>query len=274
MSRWIVALDTRGSCRGAIVFSEWLRSHGMLAQDEFVGVYVFERAQVPTISGRPLRGEDWLGERARQKVEAILAATGTNALARVHWEDGVAADDALVDVCERIGATGMIIGRRATTRGGHLVRLGKTARRMLRRLPVPIITVPPDFDPLPHADGPVLCAVDLAEHSAPAARLAAALAEALGRPLRIVHVLVVPKKLELQEEDPTTRRDLVNELLRETTVRLKRWCEQQGLSSVKQTVVSVHTLKRRSRQFSRSKRRDVRRGRGRGRGRERGRTWS
>jgi hypothetical protein len=37
-------------------------------------------------------------------------------------------------------------------------------------------------------------------------------------------------------------------------------------------VVSVHTLKRRSRQFSRSKRRDVRRGRGRGR--ERGRTWS
>jgi hypothetical protein len=38
--------------------------------------------------------------------------------------------------------------------------------------------------------------------------------------------------------------------------------------------VSVHTLKRRSRQFSRSKRRDVRRGRGRGRGRERGRTWS
>jgi hypothetical protein len=41
-----------------------------------------------------------------------------------------------------------------------------------------------------------------------------------------------------------------------------------------ETAVSVHTLKRRSRQFSRSKRRDVRRGRGRGRGRERGRTWS
>jgi hypothetical protein len=43
---------------------------------------------------------------------------------------------------------------------------------------------------------------------------------------------------------------------------------------VRRPRVSVHTLKRRSRQFSRSKRRDVRRGRGRGRGRDRGRTWS
>jgi CubicO group peptidase (beta-lactamase class C family) len=46
------------------------------------------------------------------------------------------------------------------------------------------------------------------------------------------------------------------------------------LGRMRSQVVSVHTLKRRSRQFSRSKRRDVRRGRGRGRGRERGRTWS
>jgi hypothetical protein len=47
-----------------------------------------------------------------------------------------------------------------------------------------------------------------------------------------------------------------------------------GRSSDRIVSVSVHTLKRRSRQFSRSKRRDVRRGRGRGRGRGRDRTWS
>jgi nucleotide-binding universal stress UspA family protein len=237
MSPWIVALDTRGSCRGAIVFSKWLQSRGMLVDDELVGVHVVERAQVPTVSGRPLRGVDWLGERARQKVEAIVATAGTNPLQRILWEDGVAAEDALVDVCDRIGAVGMIIGRRAPTRGGHLVRLGKTARRVLRRLPVPIITVPPDFQPLQHADGPVLCGVDLADHCAPAARLAAAWADALGRRLQIVHAFVVPKKLELHEDDAAARQHLVDELLRETKVRLNRWCEQQGLSSRERTVV-------------------------------------
>src|SRR5690606_31904612 len=69
------------------------------------------------------------------------------------------------------------------------VRLGRVARKMLRRLPVPVVVVPPDLEKDAIGDGPVLCTIDTDAHSLAAVRFARELARAVGRELELAHAL-------------------------------------------------------------------------------------
>jgi nucleotide-binding universal stress UspA family protein len=228
---WIVGLDTRGLSRGALVFAAWLREHGVHghAPEAFIGAHIFERAHVPALLGRPADRPDWLGERARETIEAMIAEVGPSPLDRVQWEDGVTADVALADLADQLDAAALVIGRRAMSDDGSLLRLGRTARRLLRKLPAPVIIVPPDFEGPPPGDGPVLCAVDLRDRSLAPARFAVSLAGHLGRRCQLLHAVPLPETLDYYRGDDALRRELVEELQREATVALERWCEEHGL---------------------------------------------
>ena len=83
-------------------------------------------------------------------------------------------------------ASGLVIGRAAERGSRAVVRLGRVARRVLRRLPCPVVVVPPDLSAV--ADGPILLATDLDVASASAVTFARDLAARHGRELKVVHV--------------------------------------------------------------------------------------
>lgn len=104
----------------------------------------------------------------------------------------------LSEAAGRLRLDGLIIGRRAKRDEDPIVRLGEVTRRVLRRLPTPVIVVPPDYgqpqteNPGGGADrglgeGPIILATDLSDHAAPAARFAQELAARLDRELLLAH---------------------------------------------------------------------------------------
>ncbi|NJK31386.1 MAG: universal stress protein, partial [Deltaproteobacteria bacterium] len=77
----------------------------------------------------------------------------------------------------------LLVGRRARRDEDPIVRLGEVTRRVVRKLPAPVIVVPPDFgddarDLL--GSGPIILATDLSDHCIAAAPLR----QADGRPAR------------------------------------------------------------------------------------------
>jgi nucleotide-binding universal stress UspA family protein len=224
--RWLVGIDLHARSHGAVSTAAWLRAHLRVdpsqAPPEFVGVHVVD-------------------ERFREsaKVMGALRRAGEEALARAAALGGDAelfrslevvmapsAEDGLQQAAAEFGADAMILGRIAP-RGGHeLVRLGSVARRMLRRLPVPILIVPPDLERAAIAAGPVLLATDLAPDAAVAAGVAFRLARELGRPIVASHV----------DSLPDTNQSLLDEIwvqppvtLRRTRADVEQWCAAQGI---------------------------------------------
>ena len=119
-----------------------------------------------------------------------------------------------------------------------IVRLGEVTRRLLRRLPVPVVVVPPDFgeaDDPGLGDGPIIVGIDLSEHCEGAAVFARDLAARLGRELILAHgtqafhwgVSYIPAATmeKLQEQ---TRETAGN--------KLREWAAPLGLANARQHV--------------------------------------
>lgn len=172
---WIVGLDLDSRSRGALVFAAWLQRVG---QVPLVGVHMLE-AWV-----RALAAEDPV---PALRTAAMLQATavGIPAFDRLQVRTVEDTSEGLVESCA--AASGLVIGRAAERGSRAVVRLGRVARRVLRRLPCPVVVVPPDLSAV--ADGPILLATDLGPASLTAARFAAELAVRCGHTLELVHVV-------------------------------------------------------------------------------------
>lgn len=196
---WLLGLDLGPNCGGARRFARLLREQLRMP---VVGVYVQETwpLAVPPGEGAALTlslrsaAERWLAELNAGAPGAAVDAT--RILDDVDAEAGLAA--AAREAC------GVVVGRRAAAPGAW-ARLGRVARRLLRRLPAPVIVVPPELATDEFA-GPILLATDLSDRSAAAARLATMFAATLERPLVCVHVgqpgwdrhgLLAPRRAEL-----------------------------------------------------------------------------
>ncbi len=93
------------------------------------------------------------------------------------------ADTLTTDPCDAI-----VIGRIASgSSKARLFRLGRVARRLLRRLPRPVVVAPPDLGSNALGRGPLLLATDLGESSKAAAAFAARLGSELARDVVVVH---------------------------------------------------------------------------------------
>lgn len=189
VSKWIVGLDLRDTATGALQFARWLVLHAS-AKDhhEIVPVHVLEESYLLQV----------LRHAHIADVERIAESTAIEELTRAGLRAtaaaprivrGIVAEDRLVAELDAERGDALVIGRQAPSAERHFVRLGRIARRLVRRLPAPIVVVPPDLRAETLGTGPVLLAVDPADDDGSAAKFATRLAASIGRTVTVVHVV-------------------------------------------------------------------------------------
>ncbi len=193
--RWVVGLDLRPESQGAVHFGVWLakQMHEQPRQS-LIGVHVVEQESTFPILRYHAEEEVRLGaiEAGKRAVEAAMA---TEWVGEPHVVLGTTADDRLASVVPLYRADGLILGRQAKAGEDRLVRLGRVARRLLRRLPVPIFVVPPDLLASDLREGPVIVATDLQDDSVAAGHFGQMLASRLSREIVLAHVVPTPENV-------------------------------------------------------------------------------
>lgn len=178
---WILGLDLGPRCSGALRFARLLRER---LRVRVVGTFVSESWQLGLPPGDGGALALAMRDEAGRWLAGLHAGAADAAVDDTRIVDEVDAEAGLAAAARE--AAGVVIGRRVTTPDGWS-RLGRVARRLLRRLPAPVIVVPPELA-LDDFGGPILLATDRGDRSAGAARFAVALAAGLGRPLICAHV--------------------------------------------------------------------------------------
>jgi nucleotide-binding universal stress UspA family protein len=185
---WAVGVELLEDHLGPVRFAATL---GQSSKDEpIIGIHV-----IPDQEWRhPLISHEEADEIRKRVLAGVVEVMGKQGLAgervRVELAEDDEIDRGLSEVAGRLGVKALIVGRRARRDDDPIVRLGQVARRILRRLPAPVIVVPPDYgqgdDPGLGA-GPVILGCDLSEHSVAAASFARDLAQRFGRELLVAH---------------------------------------------------------------------------------------
>lgn len=192
--RWAIGIDLRSRSIGALEMSGWLRAHSAASSD-IVGLHVLEQHVRTSVRDDVIDTLVGAADAAIRRVTGSLSGGAPFAAARIIVADE--AEDALASVAASVDV--LIIGRIAPRRGISFVRLGRVARRLLRRIPVPVMVVPRDLVQNAIGSGPILLATDLGARSVAAGRLARRLADEIRRPLIVAHVVPV-------RSQPTTDR--------------------------------------------------------------------
>ncbi len=219
--RWIVGLDLRPGSEGPCRFVRWLLE-GTHARAPGDAVYVHVLEEEHLRHALRTHHLDEITAAARGAAERLLAAAGVSGEIRI--VQGLSAEDALEEARTAAGAGGVVIGRAAGREGVAIVRLGRVARRMLRRLTSPVAVVPPDFRGEDAGAGPVVALSSLRDDALGACRLAAGLAAELGRPFAVCHVA----RAEALPYLPPAAIDLESRRAA-GEVDLARWLAQNGL---------------------------------------------
>ncbi len=242
---WIVGLDTREGSEGSLRFSAWLRDTLAPQPTAVVGVHAY--GDVPSVALRYLQLED-LARSARDKVSELLQRTGAEAwLEDIEVSAGRDVVSILETAAQHHAADFIVIGRSAPRAGRTLLRLGSTARRLLRRLPTPVIVVPPDFAP-PQAGAPVLIATNLGTESEAALRFGLHIARQTGRTTRAVYCLEEHHAAQYLPRSSLAR--VTKDRARKARQKLSDWLESQDASVDAQDVLvgdAVESLVRHAR---------------------------
>jgi nucleotide-binding universal stress UspA family protein len=137
------------------------------------------------------------------------------------------------------GSSALLVGRRAgADRTVSFPRLGSVARKLLRRLKVPVIVTPADLLMSQIGAGPVLVAIDFTEGSYRAYTWARFLAIDLGRPLLLAHFVDMPDQLGYGGFVATSRwEELATEVLDRGRERMDKFMKAHGIENVQTTVV-------------------------------------
>jgi nucleotide-binding universal stress UspA family protein len=185
--RWMIGLDLEPRSHGAVELAGWLRVEVQPpAVQDFVAVHVLDERLHRLLRTDQLKD---VFARAGQELDAFLDAS--NAAPAVISRRIVGAESperGLGDLLATEPCDAVLIGRIAERDTRRLVRLGRVARRLLRRLPTPVVVVPPDLSSTTVGRGPLVLASDLGASSTAAAAFAQRLATELGRELVVVHV--------------------------------------------------------------------------------------
>jgi nucleotide-binding universal stress UspA family protein len=187
--KWCMGFDLRDHHSAPAVLA---RSFGNRAT--FVAVHVIE-PEFERLASDDFR--DGMHRAARSSLEAAVERAGLPAeRTEVVIGHGGSADEILGTLALEHGAEGIIVARRAARVDDCIVRLGRTARRLMRRLPVTIVVVPPDLTPQAVGSGPVLIAGDGEHDARRAMKFARDVAAELTRTVEMVHVRGAPFRLQ------------------------------------------------------------------------------
>lgn len=240
--KWIVGLDLRERSQGAMHWAAWVSRTSVAPGEQLIGLHAVEDSNLRV--ALRYHSLDAVLDGARHACEQVLETTGMrHAFTEIHVQQGDSADDALSVAAAFHGADVLVIGRQALREGRYLQRLGRVARRLLRRLPVPTVVVPPDLEPPTRPDAPIVVACDLDDDSAAAVVFAADMAQRLGKPLQLVHALPWPDDYGariLPVDDATHRQEHV----REAEAALSAWARDRGVSGACEVVLgdTIETL--------------------------------
>ncbi len=242
---WWVGMDLSDRGQGALGYASWLSrtlSSGEEA-DRFSGVHVLEEAEL-----QPLLRYHHLGElekNAQNAADKVIAKIDEGlSLSERRIVCGRTAERVLADLAKGEGVRGLIIGRQAKRGEKRIVRLGRVARRLLRSLTAPTIVVPPDLRPAGVGSGPVLLAASIESDATEAATFARQIAQDLGRPLTVVHVVPGADYLAGEMVPAGVTGELFRELRENHERRLGIWMRTHGLSDVPQQVVEGSVVDR------------------------------
>lgn len=229
LMRWVVGVDLRPHSHGAINFAAWLHANDKTGQVTLEALHVIE-SRLFELPEAPPRAE-LIGRAKQATIAALTARRAVDAFAHI---DAIEADD-VIDTLAAAGAlastTGIIIGRRAADSDDRVIRLGKVARRLLRRLDSPVFVVPPDLERAHIGAGPIVCAVDLDQHGVDVARFGELFGEAIGRPARLVHVVDKGDPIGMEYLPEITWTDLRTRARETGQAALAKWREDAGLTA-------------------------------------------
>lgn len=186
--KWTVGLDLRAPSAGAIRFAAWLARHGH-EPAQVRGVHVVAQGGRRENLALRLRPAPKVQALAKRSADALLErAEASDAFGTVTAPIAPSVVDGLADAANRDHADALIIGKLADKRARLGPRLGPSARRTLRRLPVPVMVVPPTLKTSEIGTGPILLATDMSPQARSAAVVALRLAVDLGREVHALHV--------------------------------------------------------------------------------------
>jgi nucleotide-binding universal stress UspA family protein len=205
-------------------------------RDTAVGLHVMLDPEFfePLIEGNELRS---LRQRIATDVEQSLAQAGLERASVQLIEEGDV-DRGLADGVTRLHVDVLVIGRRAKRDEDSFVRLGEVTRRLLRRLPAPLVVVPPDFgEPSDRGfgEGPIVVGVDLGQDCTAAVLFAADLAARLGRSLLLAHGIQAFHWGASYVAAETIER-VRTQAREKAAAALREWAAPLGLGDVRQQV--------------------------------------
>lgn len=179
MSEWLIGLNLSTEELGPLELGAWLH--------EETGARLRALHVAVTPAALPRRLVEELEEALQHVLERQIAEAGHAghiAVSEVRHARNIASE-----LVERAAArdAGLLVGRCAPRSSAALVRLGRIARRVLRRAPGVVGIAPPDLERGDIGSGPVLLAIDPHDDSAATIDFARSLAEPTGRELMPVH---------------------------------------------------------------------------------------
>ena len=227
--RWIVGIDFNDRSGGALHMAAWMREHAANGSpQEVVAVHVLpEHIRTLMVQEATLDAPAM----ALDNIRGLLAQSGLdNPFVGVFADWANTAEEGLALAAATPEVTGIIIGRVSGRDARGFSRLGRVARRLLRRLPAPVMVVPPDLQLADVGKGPVVLATDLDPASVPAAEMARDLAAALGRELLVVCVDETLYRVPAFSPDAIVPLTLLE---RRTNDELLAWSRARGLDSAR-----------------------------------------
>lgn len=188
--KWIVGIDLTAGNQGPLEFATWLKRFSTgEGGEEIVGAHVVPTAaQIDAFMDNEQLAQ--LHPLAKQACEkAIADAEAGEAISGIELVESDSIEDALGATVQSTGADALVVGRLAKRGEDLLSRLGRVSRRLLRRLPGPVVVVPPDFTDDDARDGPVILAADATETSLAAGKFAENIARRFDCDLLVAHVV-------------------------------------------------------------------------------------
>lgn len=234
--KWIVGLDLRPLSQGAARFGAWLAERSPAEGGEtLIGVHVIEEDHLRAAL-RYHHLDDVL-EAARESVEHVVHKLGLDKMfSSIEVVQGMTAEKSLETTRERLGADGIIIGRYAYKEGVHLRRLGRVARRVLRKLSSPVVVVPPDWEPPQDDVGPVITACNLELDAVQAMQFGDDAAARLGVDLLAMHVVPLPDDYGAHYIPEASLAKAGAEHQQEGETGLATYCKEHGFDRALQLV--------------------------------------
>lgn len=217
-------------------FAAWLRRNDAVRPDQIIAVHVVEDESLGSVVAYHPESEvlGAASDACKRLIENTFTRDVFGPPLVVRARRAEEQLSAAIDLHE---ADALVIGRQARTGDLRIVRLGRVARRLVRRLPGPVIVVPPELLNHEVGKGPVLLATDLGEDRASAA-FARRFAHMVGRQVHVVHVVPRPvdeaMSVYLPEVDWGA---MVSDRAKQADARMAMWCNEVNLGDSPREVV-------------------------------------